>query len=84
VCANLQINVLAWKYFAAHKPRVMALDPNASAQAVESAICADMSNSTIPIETSAYQIAAIYYRWIFGAINPADVLTTGGCPVSLP
>lgn len=78
----LEINVLAWKFFAAHKPRVMALGPNASAQVVETAICADMSNSTIPIETGAVQISYIYYLWSyrrFGNINPMAALTPGGC-----
>jgi hypothetical protein len=78
----LEINVLAWKFFAANKPRVMALGPNASAQVVETAICADLRNSTIAIETSAVDMAYIYYRWSylrFGRIK-ITALTTGGCP----
>jgi hypothetical protein len=77
-CAKGQLNVLAWKYFAADHPRVMSLGPNASPQDVEHAICADMSKSTGPIETSTYQLAAAYYGWSFGVV-PTDVLTNGGC-----
>jgi hypothetical protein len=79
----LEINVLAWKFFAAHKASVMALGPNASAQVVETAICADLRNSTIPIETGAVNMAYIYYRWSylrFDRISPMGALTTGGCP----
>jgi hypothetical protein len=48
---------------------------------VSEALCTDLHNSTIPIETSAYQISALYCGWQFG-VDPSLVLLNGGCPTT--
>ena len=73
-CANGDLNVLAWEHFASGNPLVMSLGPYATPTQVQAALCADMQASTIPIETSTYNISALYYGWSF-AIDP----TSGGC-----
>ena len=78
-CSNHEINRLAWTYFAMGKPRVMALGLDASPSDVGSAVSADLSNSTGPIECSAYELAAVYYGWSFG-VDPTSGVITGGCP----
>ena len=78
-CPNGDVNVLAWKYFAPDKPKVMALGPYASPLQVLSAMCADMPHSTYPIEGSIEKISAAYYGWQFG-IDMAQALVDGGCP----
>ncbi len=77
-CANGQLNVLAWKYFAALHPRVMALGPNAAPGDVEAAVALDIKNSTGPIECSAYQLASVYYGWSFGIDPTSGSLADGG------
>jgi hypothetical protein len=61
----------------------MSIGPDATPGQVQTALCADLRTSTIPIETSVYRISALYYGWSFG-IDPTDVLTNGGCPASSP
>jgi hypothetical protein len=55
--------------------------PYATPGQVTEAMCADMRNSTIPIETSAYKISALYYGWQFG-VDPSQTLLNGGCPTT--
>jgi hypothetical protein len=67
-CAGgTQVNVLAWDAAISTSSAVLALGPDASAMEVRSAICSDMGHSTIPIETGAYQLAALYNGWSFGS-----------------
>jgi ABC-type lipoprotein export system ATPase subunit len=75
-CSNGTLNVVAWRYFAQDKHSVMSLGPYATPVQVSDALCAD--GSTIPIETSAYQLSALYYGWSF-AEDPSAILTNGGC-----
>ena len=78
-CANgTEVNALAWNAAAADRPLVMSLGPNAAPGQVNAALCADINNSTIPIETGAYQLAALYYGWSF-AYDPTSELTNGSC-----
>lgn len=81
-CANGALNTVAWHYFASAKPPllVMRLGQYATPRQVQNALCVDIehNHSTIPIETSAYRLAALYYRWRFG-IDPTQVLTTRSC-----
>jgi len=78
-CDGTQLNSLAWNYFAKGNPLVMAIGPNATPDEALEAMCADLSHgSTIPIETSAYELASLYYGWRFG-INPSSELVSGGC-----
>jgi hypothetical protein len=39
-------------------------------------MCLDMAKSTIPIETTAYDVAQAEQRWSFG-VSPADELLNG-------
>jgi hypothetical protein len=71
--------VLAWDYYAKGNPLVMSLGPNATPGQVTEAVCADVRNSSNPIETDAYTLAAMYYGWHFG-VDPSGVLISGGCP----
>jgi hypothetical protein len=75
-CSNGALNVVAWRYFASGKHSVMSLGPYATPAQVGDALCTD--GPPIPIETSAYQLAALYYGWSFTQ-NPSAVLTQGGC-----
>jgi hypothetical protein len=78
-CANgTEVNALAWNAAAADRPLVMSLGPNATPGQVNAALCTDIKNSTIPIETGAYQLAALYYGWSF-AYDPTSELTNGSC-----
>jgi hypothetical protein len=58
-CPDGGINVQAWTYFEKLKPQVMALSPDSTVQQVEAAMCADLSTSTVPIETSAGELAFV-------------------------
>jgi hypothetical protein len=80
-CANGDLNALAWQEIAKGNPLVMTLGPYATPGQVTEAMCADMRNSTIPIETSAYKISALYYGWQFG-VDPSQTLLNGGCPTT--
>jgi hypothetical protein len=82
-CANGDLNLLAWQEIAKGNPLVMTLGPYATPGQVEEALCSDLSNSTIPIASSAYQIAALYYGWSF-AVDPSQILLDGGCPTTDP
>ena len=77
-CANGDLNVVAWDYFASNNLLVMALGPYATPGQVQEALCADLHHNTIPIETSSYQIAALYYGWTF-ALDPSAGLPNGEC-----
>jgi hypothetical protein len=77
-CADGNLNVLAWQQMAGEHPLVMSLGPYAMPRQVEEALCASLRNSTIPIQTSAYNISALYYGWNFG-IDPSAILLNGGC-----
>jgi hypothetical protein len=75
-CNNGQaINVLAWSAAAPLSPRLLALGSAATAAQVSTALCADVTNSTIPLEQSAYTLAALYYGWNLG-FTPHSVFTT--------
>jgi hypothetical protein len=76
VCGNGQsLNALAWKAAAPDSPQVMGLGPSATAPQVSAALCADLTRSTIPIEQSAYALAAMYYGWNLG-FTPHSIFTT--------
>ncbi len=79
-CPDGGINVLAWNYFAKGNNLVMALTPNADVQQVESAMCKDLQTSTIPIETSAGELAFRYYGWQFVGISDISTAFPGFCP----
>jgi hypothetical protein len=78
-CPNGDINVLAWQGMAKDNPLIMTLGPYATPGQVEEAMCADLPNSTNPIEEDAYNISALYYGWSFG-VDPSQILVSGGCP----
>jgi hypothetical protein len=78
-CADGGINVLAWSYFAKDNPLVMALSSAAVQQQVETAMCTDLKTSTIPIETSAGQLAFRYYGWKFSGIGDITTAFPGFC-----
>jgi hypothetical protein len=78
-CADGDLNLLAWEQFAPGNPLVMSLGPYATPTEVQTALCADLRTSTIPIETSTYEISALYYGWSFG-VDPSQILLNGGCP----
>ncbi|HEY6469889.1 MAG TPA: hypothetical protein VI434_08980 [Candidatus Dormibacteraeota bacterium] len=79
-CADGGINVLAWNYFEKLKPRVMTLGPSATVQQVEAAMCSDLNTSTIPIETSAGELAFRYYGWVFVGVSDISTAFPGFCP----
>ena len=78
-CPNGELNVRAWNALAATEPTVMKLGYSPSKAQVISAICADANAAnvdqsatvTAPIETTAYQIASLYYGWHF-SINTSS------------
>ena len=74
-CANGDVNVLAWRYYArdTHN-RVLSLGPFATPDQVLRAVCGDRF-STLPIQTLSYQLAKAYYGWNFG-VEP----DTSSCP----
>jgi hypothetical protein len=75
-CSSGALNAIAWRYFASSKHSVMSLGPYTTPAQVEDALCSD--GPPIPIETSAYQLAALYYGWNFTQ-DPSAILTNGGC-----
>jgi hypothetical protein len=78
-CANgTELNTLAWNAASANRPLIMSLGPDASPGQVNAALCTDLNNSTIPIETGAYHLAAMYYGWTF-AYDPSSTLADGSC-----
>jgi hypothetical protein len=79
-CPDGGINVMAWTYFAKLNTLVMALSSDADVQQVETAMCTDLKNSTIPIETSAGQLAFRYYGWQFAGIGDITTAFPGFCP----
>jgi serine/threonine protein kinase len=69
-CANGDVNVVAWRYYARVAGHILAAGAFANpAQAIQ-AMCKD-TNSTIPIEQMAYQLAQTYYGWQF-AVDPSS------------
>lgn len=85
-CSNGDLNSLAWNAMAALEPKVMALGYAPTPQQVKTAVCTDgnaaNADSTpaisAPIETTAYNLASLYYGWHF-SLNPQVLLTRGGC-----
>lgn len=85
-CSNGDLNVLAWNSLAALEPVVMKLGYSPSKAQVISAICTDGNVADLdstpaisaPLETSVYQISALYYGWNFN-INPSSILSNGSC-----
>jgi hypothetical protein len=69
-------NLAADVYLRAQHLRVMSLGTDASPDQVLHAMCLDMARSTIPIETTAYDVAQAEQRWSFG-VCPADELLNG-------
>lgn len=68
-CSNGDLNITEWNALAALEPSVLKLGYNASSAQVQAAICADINTNIISaIESTVYQIAALYYGWNF---NPA-------------
>ena len=65
--------MLAWNAAAALHPLIMSLGPDATPGQVNTALCADLPHSTIPIETDTYDMAAMYYGWSFG-YDPTQAL----------
>lgn len=80
LCPGGGINVLAWNYFEKNKPRVMALSSTATVQQVEAAMCSDLATSTVPIETSAGELAFLYYGWEFVGVSDISTAFPGFCP----
>ena len=83
MCEGGKLNTRAWDYFAKNSPLVMALGPNAIPDQVLRAMCSDLharppEGSTIPIELSAYHLAATYYGWDFG-VDPRQEFVDGNC-----
>jgi hypothetical protein len=85
-CSNGDLNVLEWNALSALEPSVMTLGYNATESQVESALCSDAgdsdsdanTNASNIIETTTYQISALYYGWNFSS-NPAAELSNGTC-----
>lgn len=85
-CADGSLNVLAWNALAALEPKVMTLGYQPTVAQVKAAICTDGNDAnadsssiiSAPLETSAYQLASLYYGWHF-SISPEALLTNGGC-----
>jgi hypothetical protein len=77
-CPDGSLNVVAWADFAGNHPSVMSLGPDATPGDVVRAECADVAHSTIPIETSAVELATTYYGWKF-AFDPTAGLPSGIC-----
>jgi hypothetical protein len=85
-CAGGELNVTEWEALSALEPTVLTLGYGASAPQVQTALCNDVSVSQSDantqnanlVEQNAYQMAALYYGWVFSA-NPSAVLTSGGC-----
>ncbi len=85
-CPNGALNVLEWNALAALEPKVMSLGYTASESQVAATLCADASDSNSDattrdsaiIETTTYQISALYYGWSFST-NPSAVLSNSQC-----
>lgn len=79
-CRDGQPNPPVLAYFQAMHLLVLGLGANATPGQVFQAMCSDVqTNSTYPIETSAYDLAQRIEGWSFG-INPAQAVTSGACP----
>ena len=78
-CSNGDLNVLEWQALSALEPKVLTLGYGASESEVESTLCSDVSaNISNVLETTSYQIAALYYGWNFSS-DPSAVLSSGSC-----
>lgn len=85
-CANGDLNVLEWNSLATLEPTVMTLGYGATLSQVQAALCSDASDSNSDantkysnvIETTTYQITALYYGWSFPT-NPTTVLSGNNC-----
>ena len=69
-CANGDVNVVAWRYYARVAGHILAAGAFANPGQAIQAMCKDTS-STIPIEQMAYQLAQTYYGWQF-AVDPSS------------
>ncbi len=69
-CRSGAVNVLAWKFYVPIDSNVMSLGRSATLQAIQQALCRDMSayHATRVEAMYAYNISAAYYGWKF----PAD------------
>ncbi|MGH7142047.1 MAG: hypothetical protein ACREF5_01045 [Candidatus Saccharimonadales bacterium] len=85
-CSGGELNVTAWEALAALEPQVMTLGYSATISQIQSALCADATDSNSDanttsssvIEGSTYQISALYYGWNFSP-NPDVILNNGNC-----
>ncbi|HZT66034.1 MAG TPA: hypothetical protein VFA11_09630 [Acidimicrobiales bacterium] len=90
LCRGGGVNVFAWQDFVEGQvsggPRswsqTMALGPNATANQVWQAMCADKPRiyGTNPRTISAEKLAAAYYGWNFHGSDPATQFQQNGCP----
>ena len=85
-CANGDLNTTEWKALSALEPSVMSLGYNPSISQLQADLCSDAAASSSDantknsylIETTVYQISALYYGWSFSP-NPSAILTNNGC-----
>jgi hypothetical protein len=75
-CPDGRPNLAADRYLRSGHLLVMSLGAEANPGQVLAAMCKDMSHSTIPIETTAYQVAQAEQRWSFG-VDPSQELLNG-------
>ncbi len=76
-CPDGRPNLAADRYLRPMHLRVLALGANADPGQVLAAMCKDMAtNSTIPIETTAYEVAMAEQGWHFG-VDPSQELLNG-------
>jgi len=80
-CSKGEINRFAWQHFAQSYSRVMGLGPSASPYDVVQALLAERHGLDDRNECSAYQLAAVYYGWSFGNVDPTGVAIDNGCSV---
>ena len=75
LCRGGAVNVLAWRAYVGIAPGVMSLSRGSTVLEVEQAMCRDgkSRHATNPELESAYELAAAYYGWKFGA-TPIDWL----------
>ncbi|MDA8185195.1 MAG: ATP-binding cassette domain-containing protein [Actinomycetota bacterium] len=78
-CPNGGVNVVAWRSLELDDP-IFTLGRFANPEQVLATTCQYMNdNETLPIATSAEEIAAAYYGWKF-SVNPINSIVFGGCP----
>jgi len=77
MCANGDLNVLAWQHYAQAAEHLLSVGSFASPDQVLQAMCDD-KNSTVPVEQGAYKLAQAYYGWRF-AVDPSTAYPSS-CP----